>query len=178
MQTNKNQHLDPGNKPVISMIVAAAANNAIGKNNQLLWHLPSDMKFFKNTTWAMPVIMGRKTYEALGKPLSGRYNIVISRNDAFNAGGVVKVNDLEEALEAADIMDTREVFIIGGGQVYQQAMTVTDRIYLTRVHTNIEGDTYFPVLDAAIWHIVSKHDFNKDAKHAYDYSFEVWERNR
>jgi dihydrofolate reductase len=159
------------------MIVAAASNNAIGRNNELLWRLPADMKFFKNTTWAMPVIMGRKTFEALGKPLAGRYNIVISRNADFKAGGVVRVNDLYGALEAAEIMKTKEIFIIGGGQVYAQAMPVTDRVYLTRVHADLEGDAFFPELKQEEWHIVNKNDFEKDDKHAYDYSFETWERN-
>jgi dihydrofolate reductase len=159
------------------MIVAAASNNAIGRNNELLWRLPADMKFFKNTTWAMPVIMGRKTFEALGKPLAGRYNIVISRNADFKAGGVVRVNDLYGALEAAEIMKTKEIFIIGGGQVYAQAMPVTDRVYLTRVHADLEGDAFFPELKQEEWHMVSKNDFEKDDKHAYDYSFETWERN-
>jgi dihydrofolate reductase len=159
------------------MIVAAASNNAIGRNNELLWRLPADMKFFKNTTWAMPVIMGRKTFEALGKPLSGRYNIVISRNAEFKSEGVVRVDDLDTALEAADAMKTKEIFIIGGGQVYEQAMPVANRIYLTRVHAELEGDAFFPELNEKDWHIVSKNDFPKDEKHEYDYSFETWERN-
>jgi dihydrofolate reductase len=159
------------------MIVAAASNNAIGRNNELLWRLPADMKFFKNTTWAMPVIMGRKTFEALGKPLSGRFNIVISRNKDFKPEGAVRVDDLEAALEAADIMKTKEIFIIGGGQIYEQAMPVTNRIYLTRVHAELEGDAFFPSLKPEEWHIARKNDFLKDEKHAYDYSFETWERN-
>lgn len=165
-------------RPVISMIVAAAENNAIGKNNALLWNLPADMKFFKNTTWAMPVIMGRKTFEALGKPLAGRYNIVITRNESYQPEGSVRVSNINEAIQAAEVMCTNEVFIIGGGQVYLDAMPVTDRIYLTRVHAEPEGDTFFPQLNENEWQVVSKHEFYKDAKNAFDYTFETWERRK
>lgn len=163
-------------KTIISIIVAAAANNAIGKDNQLLWHLPADMKFFKNTTWSFPVIMGRKTFEALGKPLGGRFNVVISTNRDFRADGAVVVSDLSAAIEAAAIMKTKEIFIIGGGQIYEQSMGVADRIYMTRVHTEMDADTYFPTIDKNVWHIVSTNSFPSDAKHAYDYTFEIWER--
>lgn len=169
--------MNPDPKPIVSMIVAAASNNAIGRNNDLLWKLPADLKFFKNTTWAMPVIMGRKTFEALGKPLSGRFNIVISRKDAPGDNGAVWVPDIESALDAAGIMQTNEIFIIGGGQVYEQALPLTDRVYLTRVHAILEGDAFFPALNNEEWHLASKKDFTSDEKHAYDYSFETWERN-
>ena len=164
--------------PVISMIVAAASNNAIGKNNELLWNLPADMKYFKNTTWAMPVIMGRKTFEALGKPLAGRYNIVITRNESFKPAGSVRVSSIESAVEAAEVMCTNEIFIIGGGKIYEEAMPITNRIYLTRVHADLEGDTFFPQLKESEWQIVSTHDFYKDAKNAFDYTFEIWERRK
>ncbi len=163
---------------MISLIVAASENNAIGKNNQLLWHLPADMKFFKNTTWALPVIMGRKTYEALGKPLNGRYNIVITNSKTFTADGVEVVSSLQDAIKAADVMQAKELMVIGGGQIYREALPITDRVYMTRVHAQFEGDTYFPELNAAEWQLTGKHDHAKDEKHAYDFSFEIWDRKR
>ena len=161
---------------MLSLIVAASENNAIGKNNELLWHLPADMKFFKNTTWALPVIMGRKTYEALGKPLGGRYNIVISSNPAFNAPGAEIVNTLPAAIKAAEIMQAKEIMIIGGGAIYKEALPIANRVYLTRVHAIIEGDTFFPELDKSEWKLISNHSVSKDEKNAYDMSFEVWEK--
>ena len=161
---------------LLSQVVAAAENNAIGKSNQLLWALPNDMKFFKNTTWGMPVIMGRKTYESLGKPLTGRINIVITRQHDWQPEGIRVVHDIKEAMSAAAESDAREAFIIGGGEIYKQTLPITNRVYLTRVHTSIEGDTYFPEMNKADWELLSQLDFTADAKHAYDYSFQVWQR--
>jgi dihydrofolate reductase len=161
---------------MISLIVAASTNNAIGKNNQLLWHLPADMKFFKNSTWALPVIMGRKTYEALGKPLGGRFNIVITSNRDFKAKGVEIVSNLTDAIAAAEVMKANEIMIIGGGQVYKESLPVANRVYLTRVHAELEGDTFFPQLNTAEWKLVNQHDVTKDEKHAYDFTFETWDR--
>lgn len=161
---------------ILSSVVAASTNNIIGKDNQLLWRLPNDMKFFKNTTWAMPVIMGRKTFESLGKPLTGRTNIVITRQKDFIAEGIKVVGTIEEAMTMAADADAKEAYIIGGGEIYRQTFTLINRIYLTRVHTEIEGDTSFPTVDPKEWNLLSKLDFKKDEKHAYDYSFEVWER--
>jgi len=163
---------------IISLIAAASTNNVIGKDNQLVWHLPNDMKFFKNTTWGMPVIMGRKTYEALaGEPLPGRYNFVVTRNkewDAHNAKVTVAA-DLGQAFKLAHGTDCKECFVIGGGEIYTAAMPLADRIYLTRVHAVVEGDAYFPVIDEKTWKMVSHLDFPADEKHAYAYSFQVWE---
>jgi dihydrofolate reductase len=161
---------------IISLIVAASENNAIGKNNQLLWSLPNDMKFFKNTTWGMPVIMGRKTFESLKKDLPGRFNIVITRQPDLNSKNIVISKDLNDALEKSVETNCKETFVIGGGEIYKQFIKVADRIYLTRVHTTIEGDTYFPEIDQSKWKLVSNEDFKKDDKHAYDYSFQVWEK--
>src|ERR1700722_13312051 len=119
---------------IISLIAAASTNNVIGKENHLVWHLPNDMKFFKNTTWGMPVIMGRKTFEALaGEPLPGRFNFVITRNKDWNPGGkkATVVGSLGEAIEAARQTDCKEAFVIGGGQIYAASMALADRIYLT-----------------------------------------------
>ncbi|MGB5007691.1 MAG: dihydrofolate reductase, partial [Ferruginibacter sp.] len=129
----------------ISLVVAAAENNSIGKNNQLLWHLPNDLKFFKNTTWGMPVIMGRKTFQAVNKPLPGRFNIAITRQSGWHTDGVIVAADLEDALQKAAETNCKEIFIICGGEIYRQAFDKAQKIYLTRVHANIEGDTFFPV---------------------------------
>ena len=159
----------------ISLIVAASSNNAIGKNNQLLWHLPNDLKFFKNTTWGMPVIMGRKTYEAVNKPLPGRFNIVITRQANWKAEGVMVAVDMDEALKKAAATNCKEIFIIGGGEIYHQAIELANKIYLTRVHAEPEGDTFFPVIDESIWQLVLNEDVPADEKHVYAYSFQTWE---
>lgn len=158
----------------IALVVAASENNVIGKNNQLLWRLPNDMKFFKNTTWGMPVIMGRNTFESLGKPLAGRTNIVITRQENWSAPGVQVVKSLDDAIAAAADTDAKESFVIGGGEIYKQAMPLAQRIYLTRVHGTFEGDTYFPVVEEQQWELLSNLDFPADEKHAYSYSFQVW----
>jgi dihydrofolate reductase len=161
---------------IISQIVAAATNNAIGKNNQMLWSLPNDFRFFKNTTWGMPVIMGRKTFESLGKELKGRTNIVVTSNKSWQAEGAVTAASLDEALAKAGELATNEIFIIGGGQIYKESFSITNRVYMTRVHAEFEADAFFPAIDPNEWKLVSKHDCFRDEKHAYDYSFEVWDR--
>jgi len=162
---------------IISLVVAAAENNAIGKDNALLWCLPNDMKFFKNVTWGMVVIMGRKTLEALGKPLKGRRNIVITRQ-SLSINGTVVVKSLEEALQSAKEMDVKEVFVIGGGEIYKLALPIAHRIYITRVHGSPSGaDTFFPAFSDKEWKLVSNKDYNADAKHEYGYSFQLWERD-
>jgi dihydrofolate reductase len=161
---------------VLSLVVAASTNNMIGKNNQLLWRLPNDTKFFKNTTWGMPVIMGRKTFESLGKPLAGRTNIVITRNTDWQAEGAHPVPNLEQALVAAAATDAKEAYIVGGGEIYAQSLPLANRVYLTRVHTVIDGDTTFPALNETEWDLLSQLDFTADDKHAYAYSFQVWQR--
>jgi len=166
---------------IISLIVAASTNNVIGKDNKLLWHLPNDMKFFKNTTWGMPVVMGRKTFEALaGEPLPGRFNFVITRNKDWKPGRdkVEVAPNLETALKKAADTDCKETFIIGGGEIYKESMPIADRIYMTRVHAELDGDTWFPVIDASQWTLTSSLDFPADDKHAYAYSFQLWEKKK
>jgi dihydrofolate reductase len=163
----------------ISLIVAAAEDNAIGKANGLLWHLPNDMKFFKNMTWGLPVVMGRKTFEALkGKPLPGRLNIVISRRARMEIpDGVIWVGDLESALDASRKWNAKEVFVIGGGEIYRQAMSRADKVYLTRVQAKFpEADTHLEGFDEAEWKLKDRQVHSSDEKHAYDYAFEIWER--
>lgn len=158
----------------IALVVAAAENNVIGKNNQLLWRLPNDTKFFKNTTWGMPVIMGRKTFDSLGKPLAGRTNVVITRQKNWTAPGAQVVSTLQEAIAAAADTDAKEAYVIGGGEIYALALPLAQRIYLTRVHTTLDGDAYFPEFDQQQWELLSNLDFPVDEKHAYAYSFQVW----
>lgn len=162
---------------MISLVVAAAKNNAIGKDNQLLWSLPNDMKFFKSTTWAMPVVMGRKTYASMGKPLQGRLNIVITRQTDWQAEGVAVVHSLTEAIAVAKAAHYKELFVIGGGEIYREAFPLAQRIYLTRVAVELPGDTFFPELDSAEWHLQWQQSCSPDAKHVYGYQFEVWEKS-
>jgi len=161
---------------MISLIVAASTNNAIGKNGQLLWHLPKDLKFFKNTTWGMPVVMGRKTFEAVSKPLPGRINIVITSNEGFFAKDVVTVKSVDQALKAADETNCKEIFIIGGGEIYKQTMDIADKVYMTRVHAELEGDTFFPELNPDQWTLIESTDIPSDEKHAIPFTFETWQK--
>lgn len=160
----------------VSLIVAASTNNAIGLEGKLLWHLPNDLKFFKNTTWAMPLVMGRKTFEAVNKPLPGRFNIVITRQPGWAAEGVWVATDLNDTLQQAAATNCKEIFIAGGGEIYKQSMEMANKIYLTRVHAELEGDTFFPAIDESIWELKSNEDFAMDGRHLYPYSFQVWEK--
>jgi dihydrofolate reductase len=164
---------------ITSLIVAASTNNVIGKNNKLLWHLPADLKYFKNATWAMPVIMGRKTYESVGsKPLPGRFNFVVTRQADWDPKShKVKIaSTVEQAVEMTKETDCKETFILGGGQLYASAMPIADKIYMTRVHAVLEGDTRFPEIDEQEWKLISNFDFPGNGKHAYAYSFQIWSR--
>jgi len=161
-----------------SLVVAASTNNAIGKDNKLLWNLPSDLRFFKNVTWAMPVLMGRKSFDSLGnKPLNGRINIVLTSSKFLKHEGIVVVNKIKNAEFFAKENDYKELMILGGGHVYAQTIDDADKIYMTRVHHVFEdADTFFPVIDEKKWKLVLNEDHFKDDKHAYDYSFQLWER--
>ncbi len=161
---------------IVSLVVAAAENNAIGKNNQLLWYLPNDLKFFKNTTWGMPVIMGRKTFESVNKPLPGRMNIVITKQAGWKSDGVTVASSLNDALQKAEAANYKQAFVIGGGEIYKQALPQADVVYLTRVHAEIDGDIFFPALNDDEWQLESNDDFGKDEKHQYAYSFQKWVR--
>jgi len=160
----------------ISLVVAAASNNAIGKDGKLPWHLPNDMKHFKNVTWGMPVVMGRKTFESLGKVLPGRKNIVISRQHGLEIEGAIIVKNIEDALFVAKQTDANEVMVIGGGEIYKTLMGKAKRIYLTRVEEEPEADTFFPSIDPKEWFLVSQKNHEADEKNDYNYSFQVWER--
>ena len=161
---------------MISLIVAAAENNAIGKANAMLWHLPEDLKFFKNTTWGMPVIMGRKTFEAVGKPLPGRTNIIVTGNKNWSAENTTIASSIEEAIKAGNETNAKEIFIAGGGEIYKQTLPMADRVYLTRVHTTIDGDAFFPDIDVNTWQIVFEKHVKADEKNKFDMTFQTWER--
>lgn len=159
---------------IISIIVAAAENNVIGGNNQLLWRLPNDMKWFKANTTGNTVIMGRKTYDSMGRALPNRRNIIISRNPELHIEGCEVARSLDEALQL--VTDEKEVFIIGGGEIYKQAWDKADKLYLTRVHTEKEGDTVIPEIQAGRWIEESREDHSADEKHPYAYSFIVYNK--
>lgn len=166
----------------LSLIVAAAENGVIGKDNQMPWHLPEDLKYFKRITMGKPVVMGRKTFESIGRPLPGRPNIVITRNTDYQAQGADVLHDLSSAEahceDLAVFEDFGEVMIIGGAELYRQALPEVDRIYLTRVHADVEGDTSFPVFDESHWQVISREFHSADSKNSYDYSFLILDRIR
>ena len=162
---------------ITNLVVAAAENNVIGKNNKLLWHLPNDMAFFKNTTWGMPVIMGRKTFESLGKPLKGRTNIIITGNKNYSPGkDVIVADSIQSAISESEKTDAKECYVIGGGEVYRLSLPLAQRIYLTRVHATMEGDTFFPAIHEKDWQMVTSTTFAADSRHQFSYSFEIWQR--
>lgn len=158
----------------ISLIVALAENHVIGANNRLLWRLPAELQYFKKTTMGKPIIMGRKTHESIGRALPGRRNIVISRQADFQAEGCDVVDSLDAAL--ALVKDCEEVMIIGGAQIYQQALPLADRLYLTWVHHSFEGDTFFPAWSSEQWREISHEQRVADEQNPYDLTFAVLER--
>ena len=154
---------------MITIIAAIAKDNALGKDNQLIWHLPNDLKRFKKVTSGHHVIMGRKTFESLGKPLPNRVNIVITRNSNYTAEGCVVVHSLQEAIAAAK--DDANPFILGGAQIYKQALQVADVLDLTFVHQSFDADAFFPEINMEIWKENSREDYKADEKNKFDYSF-------
>ena len=165
--------------PFLSLLVAMSKNRVIGKNNQLPWHLPEDLKHFKALTMGHPIIMGRKTYESIGKPLPNRSNIVISRNSDFQADGVKIVASIDDALKVAEsiaeISDTQEAFIMGGAQIYQQTLPLAQRLYITEVKKTVTGDAFFPSIDLSQWQEIGReaHYYEPQDTH---YAFVVYER--
>lgn len=153
----------------LSIIVATDEENGIGKDNQLMWHLPKDLKFFKNTTSGHTVIMGRKTFDSIGKPLPKRRNIVITRQKNLTINGVEIFNTLADALEAC--ADEEEVFVVGGGEIYNQALPLAHKLYQTKVHHTFNADTFFPEVNPSDWNLISREDHPKDEQHAYSFSF-------
>lgn len=158
----------------ISLVVAMDENRVIGADNGLPWRLPADLRHFKQVTMGHPIVMGRRTWESIGRPLPGRTNIVVTRRTDVEAQGAVVVDSLESAKAGAG--DCGELMIIGGAEIFEQALDGADRIYLTEIHAAFEGDTYFPEISEDEWACVSREDFEKDDKNPYDYSFLVLER--
>ena len=159
------------------IIVAIADNNAIGKDNALLWHISEDLKFFRSTTVGCPVIMGRKTYESIGRPLPKRLNIIVSRKGYDAPEGVVVVDSIEKGYEVAKEQGAEKCFVIGGGQIYAQAMQIADEMVITHVHTVIEdADTYFPVIDPSIWQVAERSETHTDPETGYNFEFVTYTR--
>jgi dihydrofolate reductase len=144
----------------LSLIVAVSRNGVIGLDNQLPWHLPEDLKYFKSVTMGKPIVMGRKTYDSIGRPLPGRTNIVITRDPSWHADGVMVAQSLESALDmgskASAEAGVEEVMVIGGEQIYRMTLPAADRLYLTQVDADVEGDAFFPELDTAQWHHINE----------------------
>lgn len=160
---------------MITIVVAMGLKNEIGANNELLWHLPTDLKRFKEITTDHPIIMGRKTYESIGKPLPNRTNIVVSRKENWFEEGILIVGSLKEALKFAKKID-ENIYIIGGGNVYEQTLALTDRLEVTQVQAELEADIFFPKIDEKIWQKTTETCHEKDEKNAYDFCFQTFER--
>jgi dihydrofolate reductase len=160
----------------ISLIVAMASNRAIGLNNKMPWHLSADLKKFKKITMGAPILMGRKTYESIGRPLPGRTNIIISRNQSYSQAGCLVFNDIDQAL--ASCGDAKEVFVIGGSDFYQSMLPVADTLYLTQIHQEFPGDTFFPEIDPEQWTEVEREDIQDDPDVAFNYSFLKLEKRK
>jgi dihydrofolate reductase len=159
---------------MITMIAAASQNNALGKNNDLVWHLPNDFKRFKNLTSGHHIIMGRKTFESFPKPLPNRTHIVISRQEDYNPQGCFVVNSMEKAIEMCPRDEVS--FIIGGGEIYKLGISLSDKIELTLVHHNFEADAFFPSIDLEEWKIINSEFQPKDEKHLFDYTYQTYIR--
>lgn len=166
---------------IISLIAALTKNHVIGKNNDLPWHLPDDMKFFMQTTKGHHTIMGRKNYDSIPekfRPLPNRTNIVVTRQPAFKAPGCIVVNSIDRGLEISRNNGEIETFVIGGADIYRLGMPHADRLYLTEIDAVIEGDTFFPDFDQKEWHEVSRTNHAADERHKYGFDFVVYEKNK
>ena len=159
---------------IISIITAMDKNQLIGKDNALPWKIPADLQFFKKVTMSKPIIMGRKTFESIGRPLPGRQNIVITRDESYTADGCDVVYSIDDAISLAGDID--EVMVIGGANIYQQFLEKCDRLYLSRVLGEFEGDAWFPEIDFNVWRLIEKEDHKADEKNECDYSFQIYER--
>jgi dihydrofolate reductase len=158
------------------MIAAVAENNALGKNNDLLWHLPLDFKRFKEITSGHHIIMGRKTFESFPRPLPNRTHVIITRQKDFKHDGCIVVQDIEKAIAVCPKED--DLYIIGGGEIYKQSIHLADQLDITRVHNTFEADVYFPEIDPEIWELTSEIFNPKDEKHLFDYTFQTFVRKK
>jgi dihydrofolate reductase len=161
---------------MIILIAAVAENNALGKNNDLLWHLPKDFKRFKEITSGHHIIMGRKTFESFPKPLPNRTHVIITRQKDYIYEGCIVVQDVEKAIAVCSKNET--IFVIGGGEIYSQSIHFADQLDITRVHHTFEADVYFPEIDPEIWELTSEIFNSKDEKHLYDYTFQTYVRKK
>jgi dihydrofolate reductase len=161
---------------VLSLLLAADENNVIGKDNKLPWHLPNDLRYFKNLTWGMPILMGRKTFESIGKALPGRKSIVITHNKEWHHKDVDVVHSIEEAINRAKEYDVREIFVIGGAEIFNTSFRQANRIYLTRIHHQFEGDVFFPEIPQKEWKLTSQRHCPADEKNPYPHTYQVWDR--
>ncbi|MHB1157907.1 MAG: dihydrofolate reductase [Phycisphaerales bacterium] len=164
----------------IALVAAVSDNGVIGRGNDLPWRLPDDMKFFMELTRGNTVIMGRRTFESMkSKPLPGRRNIVVTRRTDWQSGGVEAAGSLEQAIELGHLNQLGRLFVIGGAELYRQALAHKDltRIYLTRVHAQVDGDTYFPIVDWSAWRLLERRDHPMDSRHPFTFSFEVYGKN-
>jgi len=161
-------------KPRLSIVVAMARNRVIGANNALPWHLPADLKHFKALTMGHHIVMGRKTYESIGKPLPGRTSVVVTRNENYSVPGVIVANSLEAAISACG--DDDEVFVIGGAELYRQALKFAGRIYLTEIDADISGDAHFTEFDSTSWQETGRESHEPDGKNPHSYHFVVYDR--
>lgn len=163
---------------IISAIVACSDNNVIGINNELPWHLPNDLKFFKRTTTDHTIIMGRKTFESIGKPLPNRTNIIISRNPEFRVEGARVFENIPQAIQFCESKAYDEIFFIGGAEIYQQCLQWSDKLYLTKVHTTIQnGTAFFPEIDWNQWKLIDDHHYPADEKNSFDHTIEIYLRS-
>jgi len=162
---------------MISFIVAMDKNRVIGKDNQLPWHLPADLKFFKRVTMGHPIIMGRNTYESIGKPLPGRENIIVTRNKEYAQEGCTIIHSVDELLQMAS-RQNEEVFVIGGAELFQATFSMADRLYITKIEEEFTGDTYFPEFNQSEWELVSQEKGIRDEKNPYEYFFTIYNRKK
>lgn len=160
----------------ISQIVAVAENNVIGKDNDLIWRLPADLKHFKSITMGHCMLMGRKNFESIGRALPGRTTIIVTRSKDYKIEGCHTVTSIEEGIKLAESLDEDELMIIGGGQIYEQSLDLTTKVYYTAVHQSFEGDTFYPKLGSKHWEIISEEKHLSDEKNPHDYSFTEYKR--
>ncbi len=161
---------------IISCIVAIAKNNVIGKDNDIPWYLPADLQYFKKTTLNHHILMGRNCYNSIGKPLPKRTNVIITRDAFFMSSNCLVARSIDEALAMAHENGEEEVFIIGGGQIYEQTKQLWDKLYLTEVDLEVDGDIYFPEINSSEWNILSEDHHEKDDKNDFNYTFKILER--
>ncbi|MDP9740555.1 UNVERIFIED_ORG: dihydrofolate reductase [Bacillus sp. B2I3] len=160
---------------MISLIVAMDQNRVIGKNNKLPWHLPADLQYFKKVTMGHPIVMGRKTFESIGRVLPGRENVIVTRNQEFKAEGCVVLHDIAQIKMFADNHE-EEVFVIGGAEIFKEILPFTDRLYITEIHETFEGDTFFPEIDENEWDEISSLPGNIDEKNRFTHDFIILQK--